>query len=305
MMILQNKYNNFTDFTYQLFKMAELPVYFSKYSNQIYSNYQHLWMLVYRQYRKMTFQELCEDLHSNIGLRQYLGLRRVPHYTTLIKFAQKLPSSILDKLLEAFTKLVKISEQIAIDATGMSLDNASAHYCKRVGRHYKNRPFMKLSLVVDIKQYFVIACRANESRRHDVIDAQPLLRDAFQRCKPKLIYADRGYDDQKIFNLIAEESEAYPLILQKNINAPLHRREGFFRRHFWQTFDYGLYGNRSQIETANSIIKRRFGNNILAKSRTMQNLDAFLRIIAFNIDRAMRLGYMATLKIILILRVSY
>jgi len=305
MIVLQNKYNNFTDFTFKLFKMAELPVYFSRFSNQMYSNYQHLWMLVYRQYRKMTFQELVEDLHANIGLRQYLALRRVPHYTTLIKFAQKLPEKVLDKLLEAFTKLVKLSEEIAIDATGMSLDNASAHYCKRLNRKYHKRPFMKLSFVVDVKHFFVIACKARKSHQHDVIDAQPLLKQALERCNPKVLYADRGYDDQKFFDMIANETQIYPLILQKNIDVPAHRRAGFFRKHFWKTFDYGLYGNRSSSETTNSIVKRRFGSSILAKSESMQQFDAFLRVIAFNIDRAMRLGYNVTFKIFLILRVSY
>lgn len=304
MMILQNKYNNFTDFTYKMFQVAELPIYFSKFSNKLYSNFQHLWMLIYKQYRNFTYQELMEDLHSNPDLRQYLSLKNVPHFTTLIKFAQKLPTSVLEKLLEVFTQMVKPAEKIAIDATGFTLDNASPHYCKRIGLPYKKRPFLKVSLVVDIEQYLVLACKTRKSKRHDMVDAKPLLQKGFARSNPTEIYADRAYDSEEIFSFVATQTNAYPFVLQRNIGKNEYKRRGFYRRRFFETFDYVIYTNRAKIETTNSMIKRRFSTNILARNVRMQKFEAFCRIIAYNIDRAMRIGYKVTIKIFWILRVS-
>ena len=100
MEIIVNKFKSVADFCYELFRISEMPLHFSKFSNKIYSNYTHLFLLVYKQFRKFTYEELLTDLADNISLRVYLGLNKLPHYTTLIKFAQKLPSVVLNKLLE-------------------------------------------------------------------------------------------------------------------------------------------------------------------------------------------------------------
>ncbi len=133
MMIIQNKYKKVADFCYELFRLAELPLYSNKFSKKCYTQFQHLFLLVYKQYRKFTYKEMMEDLSDNLALRAYLGLNKLPNYTTLIKFAKRLPSLVLDKLVIAFKHLVKKPEKVAIDSSGLSLGNASPHYCKRVG----------------------------------------------------------------------------------------------------------------------------------------------------------------------------
>jgi hypothetical protein len=153
MNIISNKYKKVADFCYDLFKIAEMPLHFSKYSNKLYSNFKHLFLLVYKQFRKFTYEELLTDLEDNTTLRIYLGLNKLPHYTTLIKFAKRLPSKILEKLLLAFKKLIPEPKKVAIDATGISLDNGSPHYCKRIGLPFKKRPFMKTTFIVDIEIY--------------------------------------------------------------------------------------------------------------------------------------------------------
>src|SRR3989344_6176246 len=98
MEIIVFKYKKVADFCFELFGIAELPLHFSKFSNRIYSTYQKLFLLVYKQYRKFTYEELLTDIADNISLREYLGLSFLPDYTTLIKFAKKLPKLVLEKL---------------------------------------------------------------------------------------------------------------------------------------------------------------------------------------------------------------
>ena len=152
MKIIINKYKSVADFCYELFKISELPLHFSKYSNKIYSNYKHLFLLVYKQFRKFTYEELLTDLADNLTLRAYLGLtKKLPHYTTLIKFANKLPDFVFEKLIIGFKHLIPNPKKVAIDATGITLDNASLHYCKRVGIKTKKRPFLKATFAADIE----------------------------------------------------------------------------------------------------------------------------------------------------------
>jgi len=305
MKIITNKYKKVADFCYELFRISKLPLHFSKFSNKLYSNYKHLFLLVYKQFRKFTYEELLTDLASNKDLRIYLGINKLPHYTTLIKFVKKLSFEIVDKLVLAFKKLIPKPKKVAIDATGISLDNASPHYCKRLGLPYRKRPFMKTTFIVDIENYIILLCKLRKGHRHDTIDAKPLIKKLSKNYKPEIFYADRGYDDNEIFKLVFEELNAYPLILQKNFGVPKHRKSGEYRKITCDVFDYGEYLQRNKIETCNSMIKKRF--NSVAKSRITkcQKMEVLLRVIAYNIDRLLRIESEIVLVFVRIMRVSY
>ena len=303
--IVLNKYKKVADFCYDLFRISELPMHFSKFSNKIYSNFQKLFLLVYKQFRKFTYEELLTDIADNISLRAYLGLSKLPEYTTLIKFAEKLPNLVLDKLMLAFKSLIPNPTKVAIDSTGLSLDNASPHYCKRIGLPYKKRPFLKASFIVDIESYIILLCKARKKSRHDTIDAKPMIKKLAKNYSPELFYADRGYDDNKVFELVFENLNAYPLILQKRLDVPKRRRSGTYRKLTINTFDYGEYLQRNKIETLNSMFKKRFGSSIKSRTNKTQKFEMLTRVIAYNIDRLIRNGQKVILIIIRITRVSY
>lgn len=304
MRIIQNKFKKVADFCYELFRISEMPLHFSRFSNKLYSNYKHLFLLVYKQFRKFTYEELLTDIAGNTDLRAYLGLHKLPHYTTLIKFAGRLPCTVLDKLVLSFKQLLPKPKKVAIDATGFSLDNASLHYCKRIGKPMKKRPFMKTTFVVDIENYMILLCKMRKNPRHDTIDAKPLINKLALHHKPKVFYADRGYDSNDIFKLCFEKLKAYPLILQRNQNVPRHRRHGRYRKETIDIFDYGEYLQRNKIETLNSMIKRRFGSNVKSRTNKLQKVELLTRVIAYNIDRLLRTTTKTILIFIRITRVS-
>lgn len=305
MEIITSKFKKVADFCYELFRIAELPLHFSKFSNKLYSVYQKLFLLVYKQFRKFTYEELLTDLADNITLRAYLGLNKLPNYTTLIKFARKLPSKVLSKLVLAFQKLVPKPKKVAIDATGISLDNASPHYCKRIGLKHKKRPFMKTTFIVDIETYIILLCKMRKKSRHDTKDAKPMIKNLSRYYEPEVLYADRGYDDNNVFRLCFEELKAYPLIFQKNQDVPKHRRKGRYRKETFDVFDYGEYLQRNKIETTNSMFKKRFNSNVKSRKDKLQKVEILTRVIAYNIDRLIRIGKEVILIFIRITRVSY
>jgi len=305
MNIVTLKFNKVADFCYELFQIAELPLYSSKFSKRKFSQFQHLFLLIYKQFRKFTYEELLTDLEGNINLKTYLGLNKLPHYTTLIKFAQRMPLIILDKLLLAFKQLIPEPKKVAIDATGITLDNASPHYCKRIGLKTKKRPFMKTTFIVDIETYIILLCKTRKKSRHDTKDAKPAIRKLAKHYKPEILYADRGYDDENIFNLCFEKLKAYPLILQRRLDVPKQRRKGRYRKETIDVFDYGEYLQRNKVETVNSMLKRRFNSNVKSRTCKLQKFEVLTRVIAYNIDRLIRIGQEAFVMIVRMVRISY
>ncbi len=305
MEIITSKYKKVADFCYELFGEAGLMLHKSKFSNKLFTQYQHLFMLVYKQFRKFTYKELLEDLSDNITLRAYLGLNKLPEYTTLIKFAKRVPSIIFEKMMVAFSKYIEQPEKVAIDGTGISLDNASPHYCKRIGKKYHKRPFLKLSVIIEIKHYLILQFKVRKKARHDLVDAYPMVKKLAKQYKPEAFYGDRGYDSEKLFKLVFEELGAYPFILQKRLDVPKHRRKGQYRKQTVDVFDYGEYLQRNKVETAFSILKRKFGFSIKSHDVKNQKVEAMCRIVAYNIDRLLEAGKQVILIFIRITRVSY
>jgi len=304
MKIIIDKYKKVADFCYKLFRLAKIPIYTSKYSNKLYTSFQHLFLLVYKQFRKFTYEELLTDLASNKDLKSYLAFRKLPHYSTIIKFSKRLPMKILDKLVLSFRKLIPQPKKVAIDATGISLDNASLHYCKRIEKKVGKRPFMKTTFIVDIETYIILLCNQRKKTRHDTIDAKPMIKKLSKYYKPDILYADRGYDSENIFELCFEKLKAYPLILQRRLNIPKHRRHGTYRKLTIDIFDYGEYLQRNKIETVNSMFKRRFGSKAKSRNVKSQKIEILTRVIAYNIDRLIRITKNYILLIIKITRVS-
>ena len=305
MEIIVNKYKKVADFVHELCRLAGIMLYSNRFSRKDFTQVQHLFLLVYKQFRKFTFEELMNDLEDNNTLKVYLGLNKLPHYSTLIKFAKRMPMFVIDKLLLAFKQIIPKRKKVAIDATGISLDNASPHYCKRIGKPYQKRPFMKTTFIVDIEQYLILICKQRKKSRHDTKDAKPAITKLAKHYHPEIFYGDRGYDDNNIFKQCFEKLKAYPLILQKNQNVPKHRKSGAYRKITCDVFDYGEYLQRNKIETCNSMFKRRFGSNVKAKLDKTQRVNILLRVIAFNIDRIIKIRNHVILIFIKIMRVSH
>jgi transposase len=305
MKVISNKYKIVADFVYKLCRVAGIKLYSSRFSRKDFTQIQHIFLLVYKQFRRFTYEELLTDLANNKELRVYLGLNKLPHYTTLIKFAKRLPTIVLDKLLMSFKKFIPKPERIAIDATGISLDNASPHYCKRIGLPTKKRPFMKTTFIVDIDRYILLSCKQRKKTRHDTIDAKPIIEKIALHYRPKVFYADRGYDKEELFKLVFEKLGAYPLILQKRLDIPKYKRKGIYRKQTFEVFDYGEYLQRNKIETCNSMFKRRFGSSVKARLDKTQRIEILARVIAFNIDRLLRISKEVLLFICIKVRISY
>lgn len=115
-----------------IIKRARIPPYLHKTSNHVYTVWQHLVLLVLRQYENKSYRRFIDFLHECIGVQQYLGLSRIPHYTTIQKAASRMTHGMLQKILESFVIHIKIRKIFAgIDSTGLSHGQASYYYTKR------------------------------------------------------------------------------------------------------------------------------------------------------------------------------
>lgn len=76
------------DLAQELITAAQLPLHGSKHSRKDFDNHQLFKLLVLKAYEGKDYRRFCEGLEVS-KIPEHLGLKRIPHFTTLQKFAQR------------------------------------------------------------------------------------------------------------------------------------------------------------------------------------------------------------------------
>jgi hypothetical protein len=210
----------------------------------VYTVWQHLVLLVLRQYERKSYRRFTDFLHECIGVQQFLGLSRIPHHTTLQKAAARLTHGMLIRILESFVISARIRKMFAgIDSTGLSHGQASYYYTKRARLR---RKFVKVSMCADMKHQIICGIKIRHRRRNDNVDFTPLLERAVRLAPVGTVVADRGYDSEN--NHVTTES----LGIQRTIIRPKYeslqvcKTKGFHRKNMKRHFDWESYRQRSK-----------------------------------------------------------
>ena len=98
------------------------------------------------------------------------------------------------------------------------------------------------------------------------------------RCK--YVVADKGYDSRRNRHFVLRDMNAYPHIPYRKTSGCTYEKG---RRKI--RFNKKIYHQRSKVETVFSVIKRKYGSQILSRSFRTQRKELLIRLITYNIDR--------------------
>src|SRR5919198_2605499 len=154
---------------FRILNKSRIPLFLHKKSNHIFTVWQHMVLLVLRQYENKSYRMFVEWLFEAYYLRMFLQLSHIPHYTTLQKFAERISGTILEKIISSFIILTKIGQLfIGIDSTGFKITHASQYYSERVRLR---RKYIKLYLTAYVLQQIICTVKIRRApTRHDNID---------------------------------------------------------------------------------------------------------------------------------------
>ena len=291
------KESRLISFTKHLYKSARrsLATYSSRFSRHDYTQPQHLSLNGLKKRLRLKYREVIEVIDEMPRIKEILGLKKMPHFTTIQKFFQRIPTPLFERILNQTLKLFEISEPwVAMDGTGHSSSYASTYYAKKLKKQKKRRrkSYSKNSIAVDTKTQAILAHRTRKGPRHDSIDAVPMIRKT-KRYKPKGYSLDKGYDAECIHKVIREETNAEPHIPLRDGKA----LTGEYRQLMLTEFDEDKYHRRSIVETVISVEKRVFGDNNTSRSDRLRNKESKLRNVCYNVYRAVKVFMLEILKV--------
>lgn len=252
--------------------------------------------LALKTFFKTDYRGAAQLLVDLPDLARTLRLTAVPHFTTLQKAAGRLLRlRLAQRLLTATVGLClkrrAVVRRAALDSTGLQCGRASSYYVRRRSRdgksyqHTTYRRFSKLELAVECSSHVIIGAIPRRGPRVDTDRFVPLLESALRRVRLLTALADAGYDSEPNHRH-AREERGVKSFIPATAGRPTDKPPaGRYRRQMKQRLnkDYGKYGQRWQVETAISMIKRRLGSVVHARAYWSQCRELMLLAVTHNI----------------------
>jgi hypothetical protein len=232
---------------------------------------------------RQDYRGFVDFLVASPPLRAALGLKDVPHYSTLAYvFKNRFSDEAMNKMLSTMLRRAGIkSSAAAVDSTGFQINPASAYFVGRRGK--LDRAWAKLGLAVLLPSLLIAHAHANWFPASDRTDFVNVVEPAAERVSLTDVYADAGYDAEWIHQWCRDERGIRSWIRPSRV-----KRDGTANgrwRNVMATAMTHDYGRRWGIETVFSVIKRRWGATTVGRSRAAQKRETLLKAVVYGIDR--------------------
>ena len=254
--IKPNKLLKFIKYVFKYSKIV-LNKYSSHFSKHDFTQPALFTLLAVKIYARSTYRQITDLLELSDKIQKFLHLKKVPHYTTLQKFFQRLPTSILQELNKQILINHRInSEIIALDGS------------------------VKNHISIDVDSRLILHFAAQRGPRFDTRFAIAAIRN-IKRYNLKYILADRAYDTEPIRKCINEETKA-----EDQIPLKTRAKNGYYRLKSKNKFNQEIYSRRNNVESIFSVIKRIFNGTNRSRSLQLSNKETKLKNTLYNIYRS-------------------
>jgi len=281
--IISSKYNNKLEEEFiKLFHSSDLPLYFNKTGNKEFTNYQRISIIILFQKSKKSIREFVHEFQESRWI-SWLGLKKIPKKSTLHDWLKIFNMKIIRKICKIFTP--KKIELTAIDGTGFDSWQRSRHYEKRINETHM--PYAKADIFIDVKTKIILDFSLVTHRVHDVKIAEKI----FQRflMRGLIVLADKGYDSEKLHEIIRRRGGILYAPVRKMDKKAFSKQKpkGKYRRECLELPDF--MGQRSLVETVNSVLKRTQINSLRSKKCFMKQREFAWQIVWYNIKQKIKL----------------
>jgi len=254
---------------------------------------------------KLSYRGVEALLEDSASWRREIGLVRTPDHNTLCRaWHLILNGRNVDRLMNLLTRWMAIDRTLgrvlAVDSSLYDTHHRSRHYEQRCRHHSSSlaktanlrrsrsaKRTPKLGIGVDTTSHFILCARPRTGMGSDCRDFWPLVRGARKRARIRLVLADAGYDSESNHRL-ARNKLGIRSLIKTGAGRPTDKPPtGHFRRMMQRLLAGSQkdkpYGQRAQVETVNSMLKRNLGDSLRARSNIARRKEHLLRVLVHNI----------------------
>jgi hypothetical protein len=272
-----------------------LPEHFSRYSPKKFTQPQLMVCLILKAFFNTDYRGIVQILNDCPSLGQAFGLQTIPHFTTLQKASRRLlaadnAQALLRRTVEWGLGRRKTVLLAALDSTGLEARHISRYFVLRKRSKqlqtleetmYKRFP--KLSVVCDCRTHLILSVIPTRGPSVDVNQFRRPIDRAAQQVPIRHLLADAGYDSEANHRYAREIHHILTIIPARAGRPTRKLPKTKYRRLMATDFDKKTYGQRAQVETVFSMIKRNFTDCLSARSYWSQCRDMVLLALTHNL----------------------
>jgi len=277
---------------------ATCPAYLSRKSPHKFTQPQLVACLVVKAFLRLDYRGVQALLADWSDLRDVLALRRVPHFTTLWAAQRRIlrkagADGLMPAVLERCRRrglLPPTTRLAAIDSTGLETRHASRYYTRRSWQHqgHLKTRFPKVSAICDTTTHLVLGAVIDRGPKVDHVEFKATVRDALSRQPFATLLGDAGYDSERAHRLCRERLRVRSIFAlnpcgRRRLDGRPQRITSPYRRRLARRFPRKTYGQRWQMETVFSMLKRHLGSALAARRPHSQRREILLRLLTHNL----------------------
>lgn len=274
-----------------------LPAYAHRFAPKTFTQPQLFACIVLKTFFRTDYRGAEQYLKDLPELQRVLGLPRVPDHSTLHKAARRLfGKALTDRMLDASVQMSMHAreriDRLAVDSSGFEARHVSRYFVRRRKRDFKTtnlyqtttyRRWPKLAIAADCDTHLIVSLKTMRGPNPDIRHIESVVEDAWMKWAISTVYADAGYDGEWVHTWLREDLGANSLIPAKVGRPTSKPPSGRWRRWMAGHLHETDYGQRWQVETVFSMIKRNLGESVNAITYWSQSRAMRLLAITHNI----------------------
>ena len=254
---------------------------------------------------KLYHQFSARRISSDLDHAHKMGFIGKPcHFNTLVTFLNNpLTEDLLKYLITLSAMPLKsIEKEFAIDSSGFGSYQYERWMRTRFGQNKRGwRDYVKLHISIGRYTQIITAAEVTYGNGGDITQMPYLLQQTNKAFNMEKVLADKAYSGRKMFELIATLN-ALPIIPFKSNATGTTRGSPMWSAMFEfftekrEDFEY-FYGQRAQVESAFSRMKRNFGEFLKSKNHQAQKNEVLLKCLCHNLACVINEVYQRGIKI--------
>lgn len=178
-----------------------------------------------------------------------------------------------------------VERDFAVDATGFGTSVYRRWFDHKYGREMKEHTWLKCHAAVGVVTNVITAARVTEGDAHDSPVFEGLVKQTAHTFEVRDVLADKAYLGHRNLAVVAELGGE--MIVPFKVNSQGEGSEEWER--LWHLFSLNRpafldrYHQRSNVESAFSAIKRKFGGSVRSKRYDAQVNEILCKVLCHNL----------------------
>jgi transposase len=239
---------------------------------------------VFKVYATVSGRRATSDLKA---WQEKGYLTRTPHYNSVFNYLEDASLTPVLKAMieESAAPLKAVETDFAVDASGFTTCRFERWYDHKYGDSGRERVWLKAHMMVGVKTNVVTSVEVTPGSANDSPYLPQLANATAARFTVREVSADKQYLSHANVAAIAGIGAVPYIPFKSNTTGegPDLWRKLFHYFMFNRDDFLTHYGKRSNIETAYSMIKGKFGDSLRAKTHTAQVNELLCKVLCHNL----------------------